>query len=78
MSLAAEISGWYRNVFVPTWGQIFAVVEIPAHAPYVPTLIARGSSREEAIGLMRMATRPSVEGWFLAVIGPWGIEATRA
>ena len=78
MSLAAEIAAWYQTVFKPAWGTTYSVVEIPAYSPYHPALIAHASSREEAIGAMRMAPRPTTPGSFLAVVGPWGIEGSRA
>lgn len=79
MSLAAEIAHWYQTVFTPAWGHVYAVVGIPAHSPYAPSVVSpAANSREEAIAAMRLAPRPTSPGWFLAVVGPWGIEATRA
>jgi len=80
MTLATEIAAWYENHFKLTWGRYYtyAVVQVPPASPYFPMQVNQATSREAALGLMRMATRPDVSGWFLAVIGPWGVEGTRA
>lgn len=79
MTLAAEISLWYTNVWRPSYGDLglYAVVQMPSRAPFVPTGLTQGRSREEAIAQMMGWRRPTDGYWFLAVVGPYGIEATR-
>ena len=79
MTLAAEISLWYANVWRPAWGDLgpYAVVQMPSRAPFTPTGLTQGTSREEAIARMQRLPRPTDGYWFLAVVGPYGIEATR-
>jgi hypothetical protein len=79
VSLAAEISYWYQNVWRPTWGDLglYAVVQMPSKAPFTPTGLMQARSREEAHARMLGWPRPTDGYWFLAVVGPYGIEATR-
>jgi hypothetical protein len=79
MTRATEISRRYANVWRPVWGDLgaYAVVQMPSRAPFVPTALTQGVSREEAIARMLSLLRPTDGYWFLAVVGPHGIEATR-
>lgn len=83
-TLAAAVARWYSR-FVRDWGArgVYAVVEIspwrggdPALA-YGVVQIDQATSRPEAIRKMQSISRPQMPGWFLAVVGPIGIEASR-
>jgi hypothetical protein len=79
LSLAAEIAAWYENEFKPSHGgSPYAVVMMPSNFPHVPTMLQPAASREVAIAMMRSIPRPTLDGAYLAIIGPWGMEGTRA
>src|SRR5262249_2698017 len=83
-TLAAAVANWYPG-FIRDWGNrgIYAVVEISPYRggddryAFGIVFIDQAASRPDAIQKMQKIARPQMRGWFLAVIGPNGIEASR-